>query len=530
MGYKTITFSSEVEKRTYVQGEFMGKYYGTINYKMLFSKTELYDIQIYEGEISNLKNDREHPKIINDIVYDAITSETQLTQKSFENVLVNLNTSISDFDSIKLAIREPKLEAVQIYDVVKDGNNTFGTLTCLVSGYLLEIETKYDTIEVETCDDCNQVLEDSTCNEITPTVVDEEKIKKEVVVIENPVQETYWKSIGKPFNRENRRRLWYDAINTGPGCIGAIGLLFGLLFLFLFGLPGLLTGVFLAFLYIIGAFFGFLPSLPYHWRQMIYACIGLLLLGLILNLFQQPSNYNTVNKSKIETSETNKDESDNFNNPPNKSTPTLDSEITSSDKIDILDIDTSLEEEAEERPLEQIVTLYSDSIDNLYRDSILSNLPIQMLSDSITPSSISQNNNSNNSLGSNPQNNLKRTNELPIPNTNTQQSLTPSNEALNDVIIVTKESTNKPVNNSVISAVDTTNQISKPREKIKRVPEIMGSTVFREGAIYVCKEDENKFYHLIQNCKALEDCTSTIYQINTPVAEREGYSLCQLEK
>ena len=58
----------------------------------------------------------------------------------------------------------------------------------------------------------------------------------------------------------------------------------------------------------------------------------------------------------------------------------------------------------------------------------------------------------------------------------------------------------------------------------------MSGTVFQEGDIYICKGDTSERYHLNQNCKALDSCTSSIYQMNVPEAERQGRSLCELEK
>ncbi|MEP3381957.1 MAG: hypothetical protein ABJO28_15330, partial [Maribacter dokdonensis] len=247
MGYKTITFSRQIEKRTYVQGEFTGKYHGIANDKILPSNTELYDIHIYEGEISNLKNDKEHSAIIDETIYNAIVSETQLTQKSFENVLINLNPSIHEYDSVRLEVIEPKLEAVQIFDVVKDGNKTFGTLTCLVSGYLLELETIFNEMQVETCDDCGQLIEECACKEITPVVFD---VKTETetengVIPEEITGEPFWKSIPRAFNKENRAKLWNEIQPSGLGCLGFIGLFLSILFLFSFGIPGLISGLFI---------------------------------------------------------------------------------------------------------------------------------------------------------------------------------------------------------------------------------------------------------------------------------------------
>ncbi|WP_289064191.1 hypothetical protein [uncultured Zobellia sp.] len=374
MGYKKITFSSAIEKRTYVQGEFMGKYYGTVNDKLLLSKTELYDIHIYEGEISNLKNDKEHPDIVNETIFNAIKSETQLTQKSFENILVNLNTSIEDYDSIRIAIKEPKLEAVQIYDVVKDGNSTFGTLTCLVTGYLLEIQTKDDIMEIETCSNCEQVYEECTCNNISvpKTEINERDINEKGIIT------TFGSNFTDTFSARNRGLLKDDIVTTTPGCLGILGLILGLFFLFSLGLPGILIGLFLTFLYIRGTFRGILPSIPLHWKQLFYVFGGILLIGLFLNFINRPGAYNPWRESKFKTTETISEDqptkpyqkinpNNNLGSQNNiQSTANYKTDNLNSDNLNYSDTSEGaiIQGKTEDYPLKQIITLYKDTLES----------------------------------------------------------------------------------------------------------------------------------------------------------------------
>lgn len=545
MGYKTITFSSEVEKRTYVQGEFTGKYHGIVNDKILLSNTELYDIHIYEGEISNLKNNKEHPEIIDETIYIAILSETQLSQKSFENVLINLNTSIQGYDSVRLEIIEPKLEAVQIYDVVKDGNKTFGTLTCLVSGYLLEFETIFDEMQVQTCDNCGQILEECTCKEFTPVVFEDDA---EIDIIHEEIaQEPFWKSITSTFNKENRTKLWNEIQTSGLGCLGFIGLLFSLIFLFAFGLPGLLAGLFLALLYAIGAFFRFFPALPYHWRQLLYAFAGILIIGLLLNLFKQTENYNYFNKSKTEISDTNRKEL--FNHQANTNS---DEEFkiirnNENDNFKTDDLDFDQEEKSsqntDEIPIDQTVTLYNDTIESFNNESVnteayqgesetnqISNTPNQILQDSLVAKPTSNSQKSETYVSSIPQETHKEIDDLDTSNSLTKEIANEQNEINTNVDVATKE-TNDSNSNQGSTPLDTTETpVLEQRKKLKPIRSLMSGTVFQEGDIYICKGDTSERYHLSQNCKALDSCTSNIYQMNVPEAERQGRSLCELEK
>ncbi|MEP5635470.1 MAG: hypothetical protein ABJL43_07780, partial [Maribacter dokdonensis] len=508
MGYKTITFSRQIEKRTYVQGEFTGKYHGIANDKILLSNTELYDIHIYEGEISNLKNDKEHSAIIDETIYNAIVSETQLTQKSFENVLINLNPSIHEYDSVRLEVIEPKLEAVQIFDVVKDGNKTFGTLTCLVSGYLLELETIFNEMQVETCDDCGQLIEECACKEITPVVFD---VKTETetengVIPEEITGEPFWKSIPRAFNKENRAKLWNEIQPSGLGCLGFIGLFLSILFLFSFGIPGLISGLFIGLLYLIGSFLGLFPALPYHWRQVFYAFAGILFIGLLLNLFKSDTFNNY--RSNIDTKSVSKEENNNEYNYPNSSSsnvqetiPTNENEVHKMHEA-ITGIDNDYPQTTNEQPIEQTVTLYNDTIDSFYTNKVIT--PETQLQE--TPSTVLNTSDKNltDSTGfSNSQiqetisnfdnqENNEQSNETDITNTSSIQNTMQPN-----VVLSSDETVNNNTEKSLTS-LDTSSINLIERKKVKPLKSLMAGTVFQEGDIYICKEDDSKHYHLDQ--------------------------------
>ena len=218
MGHKTVAFKKEIEQRTYLKGEFTGKYRGILNNLKSRSKFEFYDIHIYNGEINNLKNEIEHPEVINQTIYDVIVSETQLTHKSFENVLVNFDHIIENYTGFRLAIKEPKLEHVKISDVLKDGNQTFGTLHCSVSGYLIELIIETSEIEVDTCDYCNQFIEECTCSN---HLLSDIKIQEEPPSINT--EESFWSRNFGWWTKNNKNWNWNIFDNSSFGCLGLFG-------------------------------------------------------------------------------------------------------------------------------------------------------------------------------------------------------------------------------------------------------------------------------------------------------------------
>jgi hypothetical protein len=279
MGSKTIFFNKKVERRTYVQGDFIGKYNGFLTKNQeLNTLSKVYDIYIYEGQIFNVINQIENPESINETVYNTVKSHLLLEQKSFENVTSIPDSKIDNYDGFKLHIKEPKLEHVQIKNVLQEGDATFGTITCLVTGYIIDYIYEEDQIEIETCDDCYRPIEDCSCVAISdpPDVIFD---IEEVPV--HPMQK------------------WYnDYGDSSPGCFIIGGLVLLVLFLISFGLPGLIIVAILALLYGIGNF----PVLSNFFSKFFswlgYAIIGLFVLGIFLVLTDKCSdNSNRSNQT-----------------------------------------------------------------------------------------------------------------------------------------------------------------------------------------------------------------------------------------
>ncbi|WP_435623163.1 hypothetical protein [Flagellimonas sp.] len=230
MGFKTIKVEKKVPRKTYIRGDFVGKYFGSLSRgQNPISISKVYDISIYEGKIFNIKNEIEDSDIINESIYNGIKSDIQIEQESFEDVACFTNKGLSSFDGYKLSIKVPKLEDVKIKDVVKEGNQTFGTLFGKVNGYLLDYKTEVEEIEIETCDGCENPIEKCIC----PKRSD----------VAKPL-------LGKKtiFPRSPHRRL-YD---SESGCLTIFGILATLIILLAFGLPGLFFLLLIGLLYLIG--------------------------------------------------------------------------------------------------------------------------------------------------------------------------------------------------------------------------------------------------------------------------------------
>lgn len=278
MGFKTIKVQKQVPRKTFVQGDFIGKYFGRLNKDQeSFSVSKIYDISIYDGKIFHVVNSTAHAEVINEIIYDRIDSEVQLEQHSFEDVVCFPSKDSHDYDGYRLHIHEPKLENVRIKDVVKEGKQTFGTLFCKVSGYLLDHTFEEEEIEIEICDDCENPIAECICSE--------ELVEIPPFTPERPPEKSH---PGKNFKDYTSGSSW--------GCWSIIGILAALFIIFSFGLPGVLFLLVIGLLYLLGK--SKIVSEIFTWlAYMILAMFFLVMVFSIVDTCTNSSNrdrYNTA--------------------------------------------------------------------------------------------------------------------------------------------------------------------------------------------------------------------------------------------
>lgn len=146
---KYETIENHIERRTYIQGKFKGKFIGYFDPRKSDTKHEnFYDLEVISGEISTIKNENN--------VRHWKTGEPEAFQK-IDNFLTKLP------DSLPLEITDEK-ENTKIYNVnlndkklsdytlsnqVYDGNKVFGDISGNISGYLKHYDTEYIRVEIK---------------------------------------------------------------------------------------------------------------------------------------------------------------------------------------------------------------------------------------------------------------------------------------------------------------------------------------------------------------------------------------------
>src|SRR5690606_32516343 len=159
-------------------------------------------------------------------------------------------------------------------DVVKEGSQTFGTIYCKVSGYLLDSIMEEEEIEVETCDDCDNLIEDCTCAkalEVMPP----------------------W----TPERPPAIKRLKNYSTDSSWGCWPIIGILIALFIVFSFGLPGIVFLLVIGLLYLLGR--STIVSEIFTW--LAYIVLALFCLAVFFSVIDTCSNSAFRNRENTTT-------------------------------------------------------------------------------------------------------------------------------------------------------------------------------------------------------------------------------------
>ena len=146
---KYETIENHVERRTYIQGKFRGKFIGYFDPRKSDIKHEnFYDLEVISGEITTTKNENN--------IRHWETGEPEEFQK-VDNFLTklpdNLPLEITDEKGVtktyNVNLNDKKLSDYTLSNQVYEGNKIFGDITGDISGYLKHYDTEYIKVEIE---------------------------------------------------------------------------------------------------------------------------------------------------------------------------------------------------------------------------------------------------------------------------------------------------------------------------------------------------------------------------------------------
>lgn len=146
---KYETIENHIERRTYIQGKFKGKFIGYFDPRKSDTKHEnFYDLEVISGEIATVKNDYN--------VRHWETGEPEAFQE-IDNFLTKLpeNLPLEIIDEKGIAkiynvnLNDKKLSDYTLSNQVYEGNKIFGDITGHISGYLKHYDTEYIEVEIK---------------------------------------------------------------------------------------------------------------------------------------------------------------------------------------------------------------------------------------------------------------------------------------------------------------------------------------------------------------------------------------------
>lgn len=145
---KYETIENHIERRTYIQGKFKGKFIGYFDPRKSDVKHEnFYDLEVISGEIVTEKNEFN--------VRHWETGEPEAFQE-ISNFLTklpdNLPLEIIDEKGItkiyNVNLNDKKISDYALSNQVYEGNKIFGDITGQISGYLKHYDTEYIEVEI----------------------------------------------------------------------------------------------------------------------------------------------------------------------------------------------------------------------------------------------------------------------------------------------------------------------------------------------------------------------------------------------
>jgi len=282
--YKLVQKTKEIPRRTYIKANLNGKFWGEIdeNYSNQFANSNFYDFTIYEVALHNSEYSKAPFKIIQDynIPREKLPKLLKtILQKDGKVYEVNLHEPTFELGSLKF---NRKLHQVE-------GNEVFGTIDAVVTGYILDFIVEHYTEKeylIPISDSTSQIIlsEPKLTKTGNPTgTVDYKENYRRIEYFYSDYKTTYWSDwkYSKPSNTSNKEGCF-------SSLLGLIGIILGIGFLLLI-LPSL---AYILPFFLIIFLLNIIPSKLYNWVFRFIAVI--ILIGFVASLFHLFSDSTTT--------------------------------------------------------------------------------------------------------------------------------------------------------------------------------------------------------------------------------------------
>lgn len=272
--YKLVDKTREIPRRTYIKAFLNGKYWGEIdeNFSNQFEHSKFFDFNIYEVSLKNA-------------VYSHFPFQLEQDLRIPREKLPKLLHTILEKDGkeYEVNLHEPLFAEIKFNRKLHqdEGNEVFGTIDAIVTGYVLDFVVEYYTekeylIPIADTISHTRIFEEPALTKTSTTTgnVEYDRNYKRTEYFYSDYKKTYWSEwqYTKSANTSNNEGCFSTII-------GAIGGILGIAFLLMM-LPQV---AFILPFFLILFLLNIIPVKIYSW---IFRILGILLLiGFVASLF-----------------------------------------------------------------------------------------------------------------------------------------------------------------------------------------------------------------------------------------------------
>jgi hypothetical protein len=146
---KYETIEEYVERRTYIKGDFQGKFIGHFDSMKSDSLHEnFYDLEVIKGEIFTTK-DKENIRHWESGEPEEFETVDKFITNLPEILLLNIKTSEGEIKSYNINLNEAKLSRFSLTNQVHEKDRVFGDIKGIISGYIKHYDTQLVQKEIQ---------------------------------------------------------------------------------------------------------------------------------------------------------------------------------------------------------------------------------------------------------------------------------------------------------------------------------------------------------------------------------------------
>lgn len=140
---------NHIERRTYIKGEFKGKFIGYFNPEKSDIKHEnFYDLEVISGEVKTIKSKDNARHWANGEPEEFENIEKFLTQLP-ENLPIEIIEDDGEIKTYSVNLNDKKLIDYQLSNQVYESNKIYGDISGTISGYLRHFDIELESVEVD---------------------------------------------------------------------------------------------------------------------------------------------------------------------------------------------------------------------------------------------------------------------------------------------------------------------------------------------------------------------------------------------